>query len=531
MPHDIDDAIRQLNAGRLEEAMAAARALASAPPADGRALAVWGVAALELGRHAEAIGPLKAAASQARDVASYVGVMVPLARALQGAGLWAEAEKAVSAAERAGTQSPDDRDRLGGVLFRIGLHERALPHFRAAAQAVPDRAEFQRDLGMGLIALGRLDEAEAALERAISLDADFGIAHMTLADLRTWTPDTSHLDRLSALWGSQALPAGDRPAVGFALFKELDDLGRRDEAWPVLEEANRLEAADQPPWSRDAERELVEALIDAFPAERFRGLGRAAPISGPGPRPVFIVGLPRSGTTLVERILAAHTGVVAMGELVAFPLLFKQASAAAGGELLDARTARAGAGIDWPGLARAYRAETAYLWRGGEHVIDKQPRNSAYVGAIRLAFPDALIIHLRRDPMDGLLGAYKVSFASGHAWSRRLQDLADHYHLHRRLMAHWRACLGEGLIELDYEALAADPEPQIRRLLDACGLAFEEACLSPERAAGSVATASSAQVRSPISGKRIGAWKRYATQLEPLRSRLQAQGDLEPGDV
>lgn len=505
MSPTVDDALEHLRAGRTQEAYEAARSAARLGGADGRALAVWGVAAVQLGRYAEAIEPLKAAAARARDPSTYCGVMIPLAKALAGLGLWAEAERACSAAERAGLETPEARDEVGGVLFRINLAARAMPHFEAAAAARPERSDFQRNLAMGLMALGRLEEAEAAFERAIALDPTFGIAHMTLADLRRWTPETAHLDRLRALWDDPALAEAERPAIGFGLFKELDDLGLTEEAWPVLARANDLARMTQPNWSEAAERAWVDETIAAFPRSAFQS--RPARTAD-GPRPIFILGLPRSGTTLVERILTAHSGVAAMGELPTFPVLFKQAWASGG------------AGADWAGVAQAYRRETAYLWAGAEHVIDKQPRNAAHVGPIRLAFPDAVIIHLRRDPMDGLMGAYKVFFNAAYEWSYRLENLAAHYRLHHRLMDHWRACLGEGLVELDYEALTSDPETQIRRLLDACGLAFEEACLHPEAAPGAVATASSSQVRSPISKARVGAWKRYERQLEPLRAGL-----------
>jgi tetratricopeptide (TPR) repeat protein len=517
----IDDAIEHLRAGRAQEAYQAARAALRSGGADGRALAAFGVAAVQLGRHGEAVEPLKAAAARARDPSTYCSVMIPLARALAALGLWAEAERACSAAERVGLDGPEARDDLGGVLFRIGLAPRALAHFEAAAAARPQRPDFQRDLAMGLVALGRLDEAAGAFERALSLDPLFGVAHMSLADLRRWTPQTAHLTRLRALWADPQLPQAERPSIGFALFKELDDLGLAEEAWPVLEQANAIAADTQASWSEAAEADWTEAMISAFPAGRFAPSPRPA---GGGTRPIFIVGLPRSGTTLLERILAAHSGVQAMGEVATFPVLFKQVSGAGGAQLLDAATVRGAAGADWAAVAAAYRRETAYLAAGAAHAVDKQPRNAAYVGAIRLAFPEAVIIHLRRDPMDALMGAFKVYFHGAYEWSYRLADLAAHFRLHSRLMAHWRACLGDAWVEVDYEALTADPEAQIRRLLAACGLEFEPACLHPERAPGAVATASSAQVRNPITRARVGSWRRYERRLEPLRAALAEAG-------
>jgi len=146
---------------------------------------------------------------------------------------------------------------------------------------------------------------------------------------------------------------------------------------------------------------------------------------------------------------------------------------------------------------------------------------------LRLAFPDALIIGLDRNPMDALFGAYKRVFATGaHGWSYTLPDLADHYHHFRETMAHWKRVLGDGFIQVSLEALIDNPDSEIRRLIDACGLPFEAACLSPHESKGAVTTASALQVRKPINREGVGAWKRYAAQLEPLRQRLAAMGYL-----
>lgn len=517
----LDDALQHLRAGRSQEAYDAARACARAMGADGGVLAVWGVAAVQLGRYDEAVEPLKAAAARARDRSTYAGVMIPLAKALAALGLWAEAARACLAAERAGVEAAELRDQLGAVLFHIGLIERAFPHLEAAAAAHPERPDFQRNLAMALVALGRLDEAEAALERSIADDPRSGVAHMTLANLKRWTPQIAHVERLRALWTDPELPDIERAGIGFGLFKELDDIGATDEAWPVLRSANELARLTQRPWSATDEAAWVDAMIDAFPRERFR---REPERPGKGPRPIFIVGLPRSGTTLVERILTAHTAVAAMGELPSWPVLFKQASGSTTPQLLDASVVRGAANADWTALAAAYRRETAYLSQGADYVIDKQPKNAAYIGPIRLAFPDALIVHLSRNPMDGLMGCYKVYFNGAYEWSYRLRDLAAHYLLHQRLLDHWRACLGSDLIEVDYDALACEPERHIRALLTACGLEFQPACLAPECAPGPVATASFSQVRSPISSKGVGAWERYGRQLEPLSSMLRTTG-------
>ena len=175
-------------------------------------------------------------------------------------------------------------------------------------------------------------------------------------------------------------------------------------------------------------------------------------------------------------------------------------------------------------MGATYLAETAFLTDDARFAIDKLPFNSLLIGAIRLAVPNARIILLGRDPMDALFSAYRMLIPdeSVYGWCYRQEDLADHYRNHYRLMDHWRRCLGAGLIDVSYEKLVADPEAQIRILLNACGLPFEAACLRPHEVAGAVLTVSSTQVRAPITASTIGGWRRYAAGLEPLRARLEA---------
>jgi tetratricopeptide (TPR) repeat protein len=403
----------------------------------------------------------------------------------------------------------------------MNLTRRGLPHLEWAYARTPAWPELLTELGLAYMAEGRLDEAEAVLEQAIAAAPAMTQPHAVLAELRRWTPQTAHIARLETLRASPELTPLARGNLGFALFKELDDLGETEAAWRVLEESNaacRAEASMD--WTEGGEAELVAALKAAFPAERLRAAEGGAGREGP----IFILGLPRSGTTLLERIIAAHSQVEALGELPTFPIVFRGASRARDRSRLDAATVRGTAGTDWRAAGELYLAETAPLLSRPGRFIDKLPANSLLAGAIRLALPQATIIHMRRRPMDALFGAYKVRFSNWYGWAYRQADLAAHYLRHEELMAHWREGLGEALIEVDYEALVADPEPQIRRVLAACGLAFEPACLEPHRTVGTVRTASITQVRQPMTTARVGGWRRYERQLAPLRAALQAAG-------
>lgn len=518
---DFGAARAHAKAGELQPAMEAARKAARADPANSEAFAIWGVALAEMGEFAQAIEPLTVAADRApAGSVGWANLTSQLGRSLSNVGFWAAAMARLEPVERLSPPDPLVRQRLGAAFMRMNLVERGLPHLAWAARARPDWPTLRFDLGLALLSSGRPEEAQSELDRALALDPVMLRAHMAMANLRRWTPEANHIDRLVAARESGLGPV-ERAELGFPLFKELDDLGRVAAAWPVLEEANEVARESLPPWSTEEDHDFVEALIDRFPVEAFK----PPPAAVDGERiPVFIVGLPRTGTTLVERILAAHSEVAAMGELPTFPMLFRGAAAGADRRVLNAATVRATAGADWPAVGALFDAETAFLTRGARFTIDKLPLNSPLIGALRLAFPSARIIHLERNPMDALFSAYRVRFSGQYGWSYRQPEMAAHYINHLRLMGHWRACLGEGLIEVVYEDLVANPEPVIRRLLDACGLAFEPACLAPHETPGAVLTASITQVRSPISAAGVGGWRRYATQLEPLRARLESLG-------
>lgn len=524
-----DEALRDANAaarrGDLDAAREAAR---HALDLDASKLEAWfllGNVALTANRFADAEDAFTQGAARApKDSPTQAQFIALRARALVNDGKARDAVTAIRAALHIGIHEPPGLVSAATILSQAGLESEALPLLEEAVRLAPDDAAAWFGLGGLQQFFGDLKAAEASFERAITTGErtrnPVPMAPMSLARLRRWTKDDNHITRLEA---TQCRHSLDAACIAYALFKEYDDIGDRDAAWDALQHGSQLGGAIDP-WSPPEDEAIEAAWRQHFPLERFKARDDR-PRSGPGR--IFVVGLPRSGTTLVERILAAHSGVQALGELKTFGLAVKWASGSTSPGLLDADTIAHAAKADPRDIAEIYTRETAYLHDGSAWTLDKLPGNHEYVGLIRLAFPDAIIVNVQRNPMDSLFGAYKLLFARAHRWSYTQDDLANHYHAYLSLMTWWRQCLAETpkpLIDVSLEAVIADPDAQIRRLLDATGLPFEDACLRPHEASGAVATASSSQVRSPINAEGVGVWRRYSAELEPLRHKLQGLG-------
>ncbi|CAL4869938.1 hypothetical protein MMA231_04230 (plasmid) [Asticcacaulis sp. MM231] len=439
---------------------------------------------------------------------------------LMGDGRMAEAVETTRSGVRLGLGDPASLVKASYTLTNAGLPQEALPLAQKAAELNPRHAEAWYSLGSVQRTLGDIEAAETAFKTSITLTKSPISAYFNLAYLKRWTPDNNHIAELEALSCQSSLEAC---RVAYALFKEYNDTGQFDAALDCLQLGASL-ARKLETWTSEEEAAMVCAWKEHLPAQRFTTRDDR-PRSGP--KRIFIIGLPRSGTTLIERVLAAHSQVQAIGELKAFGVATRKLCDLATPARLDPEVIAAAVKLDPRDIAELYTRETAYLHDGSSaYVIDKLPNNHEYAGLIRLAFPDALIIGLDRNPMDALFGSYKLLFTGAYGWSYTLDDLADHYGHFRDLMTYWKQVLGDGLIDVSLEAVIQDPETEIRRLLDACGLPFEEACLRPHEAKGAVSTASAVQVRKPINAEGVGAWKRYANHLEPLRQRLGAMGYL-----
>lgn len=521
--HDLVAARDAMRRGDFPGAMRLAQAAARQDPANSEAWWIHASAAMAAGRTADAEqGFARGARGTAPGSIQRARFLVERARPLIEEGRLADAVGTVRAAMSAGiADEPRQLLLAASTLVHAGLPAEALPLAMRAVGIAPDVPDAWVMLGSIHEYLGARDAAQVALERAISAGGGRCIAaSYKLAHLRRWTDADNHIDALQRV---ECRSPADAARIAFALFKELDDLGDATGAWDCLRHGAGI-MRQLEPWSRDGAAATVAAWREHLASPAFDDRTDNRPRTGP--QRIFVLGLPRSGTTLVERILAAHSQVHAMGEPKAFAIAVRRLTGLTRAPLLDAQVVAAAARIDPLRIADFYTREMTPFDGGHAVTLDKRTQNIHYVGLIRRAFPDAAIVLLDRAPMDALFGAHKRLFAGSHGWSYGLDDLADHYRHHRALVDHWSAIPQIGLIRVSLEALIRDPDTGIRDLLDACGLPFEDACLRPHAAGGAVMTASASQVRDPINAAGIGAWRRYAGPLAPLHDRLAAEGLL-----
>lgn len=370
---------------------------------------------------------------------------------------------------------------------------------------------------------GRTARAEATLESCLSLDANFVQAHWALSRARRQDLASNHVSRLRGQLSTRAPDDPGVPFLAFALFKELDDLGETEAAWTALQAGSRAKRARLDYRERD-EVAAFQALSGINRVDT--NVGSLA--SAGDATPIFIVGLPRTGTTLLERILSAHPQVQDAGELDDFPLQMRWMANRFSKSFLDPAVFAAQSAGDAATLGRRYLEHAAWRANGKPYFTDKLPLNFLHVGLIARALPQARILHMVRNPMDTCFSNLKELFAAAYPHSYDQREMAAHYGRYRRLMDHWHASFPGRVHDVRYEELVSDPEPVARALMSFCGLPWQPDSLRIEAREGAVTTASSAQVREPIHQRGIDGWRRYEAQLQPLRAALQADGWL-PG--
>ncbi|MEZ5498347.1 MAG: sulfotransferase [Steroidobacteraceae bacterium] len=414
---------------------------------------------------------------------------------------------------------PEEAHLNRAVIYADGLRDSvsAERELNAALACNPGYLPALLNLGNLHEDRGQRQQAADCYERILASNPDQPIALARLAGLTR--PDglsNPLLQRMASAIADGATSPADRATLGFALGRWLDAGGDYPNAFRTYSRANRdsrAAAGEVAAYDGTVQQRLTDAIIAAFPPGH-----RQLEADPRSPPPVFICGMFRSGSTLSEQILAAHPDVTAGGELNLLPALvrarfapFPQSLATASTELLRE-------------AARDYLAQVGRLFPGARLITDKRPDNFFYVGLIKTLFPQARIVHSLRNALDNCLSVYFLHLDQRMSYALDLADIGHYYLQYRRLMAHWKALYGESMLELDYDALVREPEPEVRQLLAFCGLGFDPACLRPELTRTAVRTASVWQVREPIHAESSGRWRHYRQQLAPLIDILRSGG-------
>lgn len=414
---------------------------------------------------------------------------------------------------------------LAQHLWLVDRHELALEFLAHAANRVRPAPLLCYTRANVLRSLGRLDEATEYYEYALRLDPDNAYVHRTLAFHQVAKPAGSRVPRIQAAYRQHAEGSPERAQLCYALFKELDDAGQPVAAWDALQEGAALirRTLRHDPGE---EVQAFERLLQSCPWKTSMPVDRAPSV----PVPIFIVGMPRTGTTLLDRVLGNHPEVVSLGERNDLEAAVSEVSDHFyPGGLRESRWESL-QGVDPVAVGARYLERLAPMIGESRCFIDKNPRNFFNVGLILRALPQARIICVRRDPMDACFSNLKELFEGGaYPYSYAFEDLAEHHRGFDKLMVHWMAEARGAMYVLDYEALVRSGDETLRGVLAFCGLAPAANMLDITANAAPVSTASSSQVRSPIHDRSIGAWRRYAAPLEPLRLMLEAQGKGHAG--
>jgi tetratricopeptide (TPR) repeat protein len=434
-------------------------------------------------------------------------------------------ESAAAAQVRASTDAAV-LDAIGNLFSRASDQARALAAFEQAVKLAPNEPHFVFNRATVRRFLGDLDGAERDYNCVIRQKPEDYEAYLNRSELRVQSPDRNHTEELEAklaratLWRGQA-------ALRYALAKEYEDLGQYERSFEHLARGARVRR-EHLRYDVAMDVATVDWIIEVHPGAPLADALTTVP-AGAGradDAPIFIVGLPRSGSTLIERILGSHSTIHAAGELPHFALAVVAAVAAVPGQSPGSMSrqdlVRQSAGIDFDGLGRDYLSRVRAAGMTAARFTDKMPLNYLYCGLIRRALPHARIVHVRRRPMAACYAIFKTLFQDGYPFSYDLEELARYYIAYDRLMHHWQASLPGGIHEFSYEALIADQRGETQRLLAFCGLDWEETCMQFQANAAPTTTASAVQVRRPLYDTAIAQWRNYARQLEPLRQQLRA---------
>ena len=418
---------------------------------------------------------------------------------------------------RIGVDNPDSHLFMGNAYSAASLYEDAIDAYRKSLRLKPDHIGSLSGLAHNLKTIGRQDEAIEYYRRCIKANPLYTESYWSLANLKTFRFTDEELQSMEELVVHPAIPDEERTQLCNALGLEHEGRNNFDKAFEYFDQCNSIRRNKE--YYDPAETEMrYDEIIEVFDAEFVRQPSAEVTFAA---APIFIVGLPRSGSTLLEQILASHPLVEGTHELSDLSRVVNQIP-----KLLNKRTRypKSLDGLDaeeYGVLGQAYLDRTAKYRSGSDFFTDKNPNNFAHVGIVHLMLPNAIFINARRHPLDSCLGSFKQLFAKGQTFTYDLTELGEYYLEYCRMIDHWHDVLPAKVLDVHYEDVVNDLETQVRRILEHCGLPFDEQCLRFHETDRAVKTPSSEQVRQPIYSSSVNLWRKYEKHLQPLIDILE----------
>jgi len=433
-----------------------------------------------------------------------------------------EAAALLTKYEKKLTKSPMYLDLAGTIYTELGLSGNAWPLYKQATKLQPGVDLFQANLASCSVYLGKIEEAKTIYRGLLERFPNHRRNHYNLSRLGK-ANDDRHVKQMKEVLRTNYDPPDKNIFLYYAIAKELEDLEQWEEAFEYYRQGGDA-VSHVANYDVETDVELIDKIIEVCNANWLTNDRGKSTGKGSGKTPIFIVGLPRTGTTLTERIVSSHSLVESLGETMFLQMVLRRESGVEGVENMNPGMVEAVARKDMELIARGYLDSVSYRLGDKPMFIEKLPFNFMYLGFIAKAWPEARIIHVMRNPMDSCFSMYKQVFTWAYKYSYSLEYLARYYVAHDRLRRHWQALLGKRMVEVHYESLVSDPENQTRALLERLGLEFEDACLNFDKNKAPSTTASSVQVREKVHRGSINRWTRFARQLQPLSDYLENAG-------
>jgi len=428
-------------------------------------------------------------------------------------------EEAIASYTEALRIKPDyaaTHNNLGNAFKALGRHDEAMASFTKALRIKPGSAKVHCNLGSALKAVGKHEEAIASLTRALQLKPDYADAQRILGTLKTYKADDPQVARMRELIANPSISENDKMHLSFALGKAFDDIGDAEISFQHLMEGNRLRKKELG-YDIGSDKRLFSLIKSIFSEDEMPNIGDIRPVTEHKNPPIFIVGMPRSGTTLVEQILASHTQVCGAGELD----ILNKISISTINNINRNHSCKLTAD-DIISVRDIYYSEMDIIGGGEPHITDKMPLNFRWIGFILATMPEAKVINLQRDPVATCWSLFKHYFSSrGNGYACDLVDVAEYYKMYVDLMEYWRGRFPNKIYDLNYEDLTEKQEEETRKLLEYCGLNWEDQCLEFHKTKRAVKTASSFQVRQAMYKGSSEAWRKYEAHIQPMLRALE----------